>query len=273
MKTSDLINILASFCGRRDLRELSKECLFFKYGIQKADVMVLFGGSILAGGDVLAEAIKEGIAEKYVIVGGAGHTTGTLRKKVHEEYSDLETEDLSEAEIFQNYLWKVHSCQADLLETRSTNCGNNITFLLDLLRQEGVNWSSIILCQDATMQQRMDAGMRKYVPEKAIVINFASYLAQVHEVNGKLEYVQPVHGMWEMERYVNLLMGEIPRLSDNENGYGPRGKNFIAHVDIPKEVLEAFYALQKVFGEEIRAADSAFASVADSTKAAGGPGA
>ena len=52
MTVSDHINTLAAFCGRRDLPRLSAEALFEKYGIRKADVFVLFGGSILAGGDV-----------------------------------------------------------------------------------------------------------------------------------------------------------------------------------------------------------------------------
>ena len=46
-----------------------------KIGINQADVMVLFGGSIIAGGDILAEAIQNEVAKKNVIVGGAGHTT------------------------------------------------------------------------------------------------------------------------------------------------------------------------------------------------------
>ena len=52
-----------------------------KIGINQADVMVLFGGSIIAGGDILAEAIQNEVAKKNIIVGGAGHTTETLRNK------------------------------------------------------------------------------------------------------------------------------------------------------------------------------------------------
>ena len=36
----------------------------------------------------MAEAIKNNIAKKYIIVGGAGHTTETLRQKIHQEYPD-----------------------------------------------------------------------------------------------------------------------------------------------------------------------------------------
>ena len=48
------INILAKFLGTRDIDELNQEELFKRYGIHQVDVMVLFGGSILEGGDVLA---------------------------------------------------------------------------------------------------------------------------------------------------------------------------------------------------------------------------
>ena len=66
--------------------------------------------------------------------------------------------------------------------------------------------------------------------------------------------------MWDMERYLNLLMGEIPRLRDDENGYGPQGKNFIAHVDIPETVQEACERLKEVYGKITREADPMYAS-------------
>lgn len=98
---AECINILGSFCGKRDVPVLTPEDLSKKYGIEQADVMVLFGGSILCGGDILAHAMKKGIAKKYIIAGGAGHTTETLRIKMHEEFPDIETAGLPEAKIFE----------------------------------------------------------------------------------------------------------------------------------------------------------------------------
>ena len=74
-RTAEYINTLGKFCGKRDVKLLDCGSLYQKYGIERADVMVLFGGSILAGGDVLADAIRNRIASTYIIVGGAGHTT------------------------------------------------------------------------------------------------------------------------------------------------------------------------------------------------------
>jgi hypothetical protein len=60
-----------------------------------------------------------------------------------------------------------------------------------------------------------------------------------------------------MDRYVELLMGDAQRLQDTPDGYGPKGKNFIAHVNMPFEVKEAFRYLQKFYG--VRKANPAYA--------------
>ncbi len=221
--------------------------------------MVLFGGSILEGGDVMAEAIKNKIAKTYIIVGGAGHTTETLRQIVQSEYPSIMTANLTEAEIFQKYLREIYGCEADYLETRSTNCGNNITYLLDLLEKKRVPCKSIILCQDATMQNRMDAGFRKYRPQGIYVINYAAYAATVRYAEDGLSVQEKIHGMWEIDRYINLLMGEIPRLRDDRDGYGPAGKQYIAHVDIPESVENAFSELKNLYGNQIREANPLYA--------------
>ena len=104
MNKAELINVLGKFCGRRDIPNLTQKSLQDVYGMKKADVFVLFGGSILEGGNVLAEAIKAQIAETYIIVGGAGHTTETLREMVGKIFDGIETKDLTEAEIFNRYI-------------------------------------------------------------------------------------------------------------------------------------------------------------------------
>ncbi len=216
-----------------------------KYDIDQADVMVLFGGSILCGGDLLAEGIKNNIAKKYVIVGGAGHTTEVLRQKMHYLLQNVDTSKLTEAEIFNEYLKDKYNLKADLLEYNSTNCGNNITYLLELLKENNIKFNSIIIMQDTTMQHRMEAGLRKYVSSDVKIINFATYDAKVTLKNGELAYENNILGMWDINHYITLLLGEIPRLSDNPDGYGPKGKDFIAHVSISDEVNLAFSELKK----------------------------
>lgn len=64
--------------------------------------MVVFGGSILAGGDVLAKAINDGIAKTYIIVGGIGHTTESLRQIAHRVYPNIETRDFRKQRFFRD---------------------------------------------------------------------------------------------------------------------------------------------------------------------------
>ena len=48
--------------------------------------------------------------------------------------------------------------------------------------------------------------------------------------------------------------------SEDENGYGPKGKQFIAHVEIPDEVRSAFEQLKTTYGKQVREANPLFAS-------------
>lgn len=253
-KTADYINILSKFCGKRDIDFLSKEELHNKYNINKVDVMVLFGGSIVCGGDVLAEAMKNDIAYKYIIVGGAGHTTDSLRNKMKKELNNIDISNLTEAEIFNHYINIKYGLNADLLELKSTNCGNNITYLLELLKENNINFKSIIIAQDSSMQYRMEAVLRKHI-QNVLIINYAVYKAKVIYKDNQLIYENDILGMWNIERYINLLMGEIQRLNDDINGYGPKGKDFIIHIDIPEEVMNAFLELKKQYPDMIREAN------------------
>lgn len=262
------MNTLAGFLGRRDVPELTQGALEARCGWRQADAMALFGGSILAGGDVLAAAMRAGVARTYVIVGGAGHTTQTFRARVRQLCPDLDfSDDACEADVFAAYLGSRHGLEPDLLERRSTNCGNNIGYLRNLLAERGVPCKTLILSQDATMQLRMEAICRHDWPEVEPV-SYATYRARV--VAGEeppsasdpldaLAYEGAPLGMWTPRRYLTLLMGEIPRLADDEGGYGPRGKGFLVHVDMPDKVTAAFGRLRDAFPECVRQANPRYA--------------
>lgn len=300
------INMLADYLGPRDVVALEPDALESRYGWRQADAMVLFGGSILAGGDVLAEAMRAGVARHYVIVGGAGHTTAALRDMAGAACPELAVADDSpEADIFAAYIKQRYGLVPDALERASTNCGNNVTYLLQLLRQRGIPSRSLILAQDATMQRRMEAVARKEAPASELV-NYATYRVRVRtrrdaaphgghgamanagassgacralppqmpvgsvegfspasesvSLLGELDFEDAPLGMWDMPRYVRLLLGEIPRLVDDEHGYGPRGKGFLAHMDVPDGVVSAWARLRDVFPNMVRAANPEFSS-------------
>jgi len=240
------LNLLADFCGPRDT-------------LQKADALLFFGGSVAGGIDTAAELFRAGWADRLILVGGQGHTTDTLRQIVHERYPQIETAGKPEAEIFRELLWLRHGLSPDALETQSTNCGNNVTNALALMKALGYPVNRLIVMQDASMQRRMAAGFAKY--SSARIIQYASWRSPVVVKDGRLAFLdEDPWGLWTVERFADLLLGEIPRLMDDEKGYGPRGTGFIAHVDIPADVRQAHHLLQKQYGAETRWANPAYAS-------------
>lgn len=255
-KIADAVNVLGEFCGVRDIDELTPNALKNQFDISQVDVAVLFGGSILEGGDVFAEVMNNNLAKKYIIVGGAGHTTETLREKMFSVLKKNLPSQSTEAELFNQYLIEKYNLRADFLECESTNCGNNITLLLELLKRGNLPYENILMIQDSTMQRRMNASWRRYVGNQ-LIINYAAYRVKVVAVDDKLQFEKVPLGMWTVERYIKLLMGDVARLQDNAEGYGPKGKNFIAHVDVPEKVLAAFNYLKNYF--EIRKANPNYA--------------
>jgi len=261
-RVKDNINLLSEFLGKRDINALSSDALKEKYEISQADMLILFGGSIPHGCDVVGEAMLNNFSKELMIVGGEGHTTESLRQTVHNTYPEIVTSGKPEADVMCEYIrWK-YGIDEILIERNSTNCGNNVTYALDVMKQNKLCPNNIVIVQDSTMQCRMDAGFRKYLQNSEVeVINFASYTVKIEVRNEKL-VIEPsdIWGMWTLERYISLLLGEIPRLLDNTNGYGPIGKGYIAHVDVPVNILKAFQELKMNYEDLVRVPNPLYAS-------------
>jgi hypothetical protein len=160
-----------------------------------------------------------------MLVGGRGHTTDALLAAL-----DLDPGDaVSEAEVMAHWLRDRHGIDDVLLETRSTNCGENLALAERVADRHGLRPRSVALVQDPTMQRRMDAVFRS-----------------AWSLGGAVAVNQPgpdSRDAWPWRRWVDLVIGEVPRLRDDAGGYGPRGRGFLAHVDVPAEVEAAHRAL------------------------------
>ncbi len=188
------------------------------------DVLLLFGGSLPDAWDAAAAEVLAGRVGTLVLVGGVGHTTDALRTAIGED------SDAAEAELMASYLRREHGIQQVLVERESRNCGENVVLARAVVRAAGLTPSTVALVQDPTMQRRMDAVFRLVWPD-AVAVNRPG----------------PREGRfaWPHQRWVELVMGEVPRLRDDADGYGPRGRGFQAHVDVPPEVEAAYAALLK----------------------------
>lgn len=156
-----------------------------------------------------------------------------------------------------------------IIEDQSTNCGANAIESRNTLEAFGISAPrSIIVVQDATMSRRTVAsfetaysGLGDSTPSIAAWPTFVPKVVSTPNAAAEdLSDTSPVgtlqfsargstgarkDGLWFMERFADLLVGEIPRLRDDENGYGPKGKGFIPHVEIPDAVEEAWSVLSQ----------------------------
>lgn len=248
--TADL-NLLSDYLARRDIPDLTLQTLR-AHEIKAFDLAILFGGAIPAAADVLGRLWQDGHVKKIMVAGGIGHTTDHLKEAFH---LSKDNQGLSEATLFANYLMKHYQIpETDLLlETNSTNCGENVQFTLDLLRASGGSPKETLIMQDASMQRRISATFDKIWPKDLTkIIHYAPYQPQFSLLREELVLGPTIWGIWEPMRYIELLLGEIPRLRNDATGYGPKGKNFIAPVTVPEPVVSAFERVSAQFPSLVR---------------------
>jgi len=221
--------------------------------------------AILAGHAVLpnVEAVIA-VAKKYqlplLISGGIGHSTSLLVEMlaVHPLYRQIDSKGKSEAELLGDVA-RVFAALPDdllLLETASRNCGENAAFSQTLLDEHKWQPQRVLLVQDPLMQRRTWETFRYQWRGRADAPEFISWPVFVPQVKmdaGMLRIIgAPPQGLWSMERFLSLLMGEIQRLRDDENGYGPRGKGFLGHVEVPEAVEAGWQRLKQLPGVQSR---------------------
>jgi uncharacterized SAM-binding protein YcdF (DUF218 family) len=248
------INSVARFLGKRDIDELSRKELEKKFGITQVDMIIILGNSIPYIAELGAKAYKSGLARKIMIAGGIGHATKYLIQNVLQDskYTDIDVIDKSEAEILSQIIVKNENVEKNkiIIESKSTNCGSNAQEALKLLKAVGEVPKSIILMQDPAMQLRSHASFLKEWGEEKTIISYSPFIPMLVTSEDDCQFANgEICGLWTMDRFIDLIMGEIPRLKDDENGYGPRGRGYIVHVDIPQEVINAYERLLTFYTE------------------------
>jgi uncharacterized SAM-binding protein YcdF (DUF218 family) len=250
-------NRIAAYLARRDIASLSPAV------VPRVDVLVLCGSAVLASIGIAAAAFQDGLADRLLVSGGVGHSTPHLRQAVRENprYGDVPTDARPESAIIAEILRMHHAVPdaAILIEDESTNCGENAEFSVDLLKLTPLKLRSILLLQDPTMQRRTHECFRRSLRDAAgvRVLSYAPFVPTVPTVpDHDARNVHDGDGrtVWSMRRFMALLLGEMGRLHDDEHGYGPRGADFIDHVDIPGDVMDAYQRLAGAHPHSVRQA-------------------
>lgn len=213
--------------------------------------------AVLAGNAVIPtiDAACRLAAQRQIpllISGGIGHSTTFLYDVVrkHPHYQALQVEGRPESHILADIAEQFWQIPRDriVVEDRSTNCGENAWFTRRLLEERGLDHSSGVVIQDPTMQRRTMATFARVWQDAPAPPQWWSYPGcspRLENSAAGLRFNGDDSGLWPVGRYLALLLGELPRLLDNAQGYGPNGKGFITHVDFPRDVSAAWQCLRE----------------------------
>ena len=247
-------NTLAEFLARRDVPQLDAAALQNALGAPRADMVLLFGGSLPEGCRLAGQLWRAGLARKVMTIGGMGHTTAAFLERF--ESALPAGHSATEGECMKEYLQSAFGVPEEdlLVESASTNCGENVRFALRILQEQSALPASAIVLHDSTMQRRIGATLDRWWPENTTrFVHFAAYRARLEAGERGLVFApNRIWGLWQPEHYMSLLLSEIPRLRDDEQGYGPNGRDFIAHVDIPEEAEAAWQRLAERYDHLLR---------------------
>lgn len=261
------VNLLATFLAHREVDVASLKTR------EPVDCVVICASSVLNQASQLFHALESrpSFTKTLVLVGGIGHSTTLIYDAVgrHSQYNTIHSRiaELPEAQVLQQILSRFFSLPGleaggpqVLIEDQSTNCGANAIKTRKVLDEAGVtDLRTCIVVQDPTMSLRTIASFERafedFPPlQRPHFLACPVVVPKVHAVNGQLEYALGsvadlrAEDLWDMKRLCELLVGEVTRLKDDENGYGPKGKGFIGHVDVPAEVEAAANRVRQMLG-------------------------
>ena len=150
---------------------------------------------------------------KYVICAGANGKA-----------SDF---DKPEAEVFADILYGMGVPKNKvILERNSTNTGENILFVKELLKKEGLDPRSFLLVQKPYMERRTYATFRKQWPEPDCLVT-----------SPQISYEDYAKDETFKKRFINVMVGDLQRIKE----YPKLG--FQIEQDIPDDVWEAWNKL------------------------------
>ena len=165
-----------------------------------------------------AQLFNEGLAPLLIFSGGCGAITTRLWNE-------------PEAERFARIAMRMNvPHDSILIESKSTNTGENVQFTRRLLADRGIDPNTFILVQKPYMERRSYATFRKFWPEKQVVVtspqvSFADYVA---------EYT---HSSLSPADVVGIMVGDLQRI----RLYPELGYQITQ--EIPDDVWDAFEQL------------------------------
>lgn len=195
-----------------------------KHELKPADCLFVMCSNDVRVAEHAAKLYHQKLAPLIVFSGGQGRFTDGLFEK-------------SEAETFAEIakLSGVPS-EAILLETESTNSGENVRFTEQRLKEEGKQCSSFILVQKPFMERRAIATFEK---------QWQSPYTQLQVSSAALPFLEYINEDMPLMMVLEALMEDFSRVKSYPE------KGFQTEQNIPQQVESSYQALLERFGFDL----------------------
>ncbi|MGG5318071.1 ElyC/SanA/YdcF family protein [Enterococcus sp. AZ072] len=225
----------------------------------ESDTLLIAGNSIPELTEAAADFCQQQSSIKQIIfAGGIGHGTQRLIDSIKKRGPKMTLADWqkkSEAEItaalFDSY-YPNHKLTF-YLDMKSSNTGENARFSRDLFT-ENQRPKSFWLVQDPLLQLRSHVTLAKewHLPQPSIQPVPLEQPVLIGYHQGPHFANLAMDNWWSNEYFLSLVIGEVRRLQDTSEGYGPKGANFIPHVDVPKNIVDSYQRCQLLLKKDVR---------------------
>lgn len=184
--------------------------------IHKADALFVLCSHDTRVAEYAAQLFIDGYAPWLIISGGSGKLTEDLFNK-------------PEAEVFADIAIQAGVPKDKIIiESKSTNTGENIRFTYELLVKENRDFNSFILVQKPYMERRTYATFLKQWPGEQV---------DIHITLPRMSYDKYFSGGIDKELAINVMVGDLQRIREY-----PELGHQIAQ-DIPDDVWNAYEEL------------------------------
>jgi uncharacterized SAM-binding protein YcdF (DUF218 family) len=186
--------------------------------LDKREAIVAFGGHDLRVADWAAQLWLDGWAPLLVLSGGLGYYTSRIWNE-------------PEAHKFRRMaIDKGVDPEAILVEDKSRNSGENVTFTRELLEQKGIRLKRAICVQKPYLELRAQATLAKQWPDCDFIVS-----------SPPISYERyPETDIIDASRLINELVGQVDRVEK----YSAMG--FTERVIVPPDVVEAKQRLMEL---------------------------
>lgn len=189
--------------------------------LSKSDIIIGCGCSDLDIPVKCAELYKDGYAPLILFAGGVGKITKKYFPK-------------SEAEIFKEIAIKEGVPEEKILvETKSTNTGDNFRYSLELLKQKNIDIKKILIVHHSCAERRTYSTAKAIIKDKEILIT-----------SSKIKFSDFIKNLESKPEKINdkisVLVGDIQRILIYPQ-FGWQEEN-----EMPKGVIESYNCLKNL---------------------------